>query len=451
MTEALLHFIWKEGLYALRPSRLYTLCGQPVSVHSPGQANMHAGPDFLDARIDIGGTLWAGSVELHLRASDWSRHGHADDRAYGNVVLHVVYEADAATNAPNCPVLCLKEHVDPALLQKYSKLLRAHGALPCASMLGPWSGPLLDDWAADLLVMRWRDKWKEWGAIWEGHGRDWNELLYWKLAANFGFHVNRDAFLALARSLPWRVLWRHRGSLFQTEALLFGQAGWLGETGPTGDGYRDRLAREYSFLSQKYGLEAIGAHRWRFLRLRPNNFPTIRVAQFAALVHFMGDQVYALCMERRTEHLRPLRLLRASAYWDGHYRFGVPAPKAGRKYLGGEAIRSILVNTIAPVRFYMDERSGLGQGASAIALLAAMPAENNHMLRQWARTGPQAVSALGSQARMQLMEAYCRPKKCLSCRIGQRLLLRLSPIEGDVLPDVGVQAEEDGAGQGGAL
>lgn len=419
MNEYLLQYFWKHALF--RPAALVTTEREPVTILYPGTLNTNAGPDFLQAKIRIGATIWAGNVELHLRTSDWHRHRHGDNPRYTNIILHVVYEDDEPLSGASFPTLELKGHLDTGIVDRYRQLMALDKTVPCAGQLASVPALVWTSWLDRLLAERWDRRLEEWQLLWIQAGNDWRTLLYYRLAANFGFHVNRDAFLELALSLPLHILVRHRGSLLQTEALLFGQSGLLGSDAH--DTYMRQLEQEYHFLRRKYKLTPMLPHRWKFMRLRPPNFPTIRIAQFAMLVH-RSLELFARMMELRdAAELEPLLDISAGSYWDRHYRFGELTTEAQPKRLGRDAVHNIMVNTVAPMQYLYARLQGKASlHEESLALLRSLKPEQNNVLREWRNLGVVPADAAGSQALLQLFEHYCARKNCLNCVIGNRLL-----------------------------
>lgn len=419
MNESLFQYLWKHTLY--RPEGLLTLEGEPVVIMHPGVQNFDAGPDFLGARVKIGNTLWAGNIELHIRSSDWYRHSHMTDPRYKNIILHVVYEHDVPVDDGAFPTMVLRQHLDQEVISKYRYLMNKTSPILCAGQVDKVPDIIWSAWFDRLLAERWESRLKEWESLWQRSGKDWRTLLYYRLAANFGFHTNRDAFLSLALSLPLRILARHRNNLLQTEALLFGQAGLLNSRTP--DAYESALEQEYHFLRRKYLLEPVPAHHWKFLRLRPQNFPTLRIAQFAMLVHKSLD-LFARMMEiEHADMLFPLLDLHASAYWNNHYRFGEITEETTEKYIGRDAMHNILVNTVAPMQYLyarLQGRSALQD--KSLLLLQSLRAEQNRITREWQQAGIVVKDAARSQALLQLFNGYCDRKGCLDCAVGNRLL-----------------------------
>ncbi len=425
MNEALLQFIWQYSLY--NTANLFTVNGEPITVIFPGKLNKDAGPDFSEARIKIGDTTLVGNVELHIHSSDWLLHGHQDDKAYSNLILHVVYKNDKPDVAANTPVLELRSHIPAHVLNQYESLLGAKEKLPCAGQHNTIRSITKESWLNRMLAERWEQKLADWNVMLQQSAEDWRNLLYWRMAANFGFKINAAPFLLLARSIPLNVLARHREDLFQIEAILFGQSGML--NGEFTDEYPNQLKQEYEYLCKKYKLEPIAPHLWKFLRLRPANFPTIRIAQFAALVHKSLHLFSQIIELENVKEIIPLLDVTATGYWKDHFRFDELAPPSS-KHLGTASIQNIIINTIAPIQFLYASKQGTATGKDkALQLLDSVPAEKNNILTLWQEHDWKAQNASQSQALIQLYNNYCSSKRCLNCAIGLGIL-RSSPIEG---------------------
>ena len=414
MQERLLHTVWQYSLYT--PS-LKTIDGEVITVIHPGRYNTDAGPDFLEAKIKVGDTTLAGHVEMHVCSSDWDKHGHEHDKAYKNVVLHVVYEHDADTGPANTPVLCIAPFIAKEVISKYEYLAYTKDSLPCAAHLPGVKDITKYSWLTRLLAERWEEKLGDWQELLDESAGDWSSLLYWRLAANFGFKVNADAFLALAKSLPINILAKHRENLLQVEALLYGQAGMLEDDM---DGvYPNALKTEYSYLRKKYKLQPIPAHSWKYMRLRPANFPTIRIAQFAALIN-RSVHLFSIIIEKSTvNEMMPLFDVKAGHYWETHYSFGEATEKDTKKKLGKSSIQNIIINTVAPIKFlYASRQSTEREQELALKLLDELPAESNHIIDVLAAHNWPPANASQSQAQIQLYNNYCTKKRCLDCAIG---------------------------------
>jgi hypothetical protein len=419
MNEALFQFIWQYSLY--KTTGLITASGEPLVIMYPGRLNRDAGPDFLEAKIRVGDTILVGNIELHVKASDWLRHGHQHDAAYGNLILHVVYDNDVPSVAGNTPVLELKGHISSDIIPKYSGLVNAAQKLPCASQLTAVRDITKEAWLSRLLAERWEQKLADWNVLLKNSAEDWRNLLYWRMAANFGFKTNATPFLLLAQSLPLNVLTRHKDNLLQVEALLFGQAGLL--NAECAEEYPRELKKEYDYLGKKYQLTPIAAHLWKFLRMRPANFPTVRIAQFAALIHRSVHLFSQIIETHAVKEVTPLLDATASSYWDTHFQFDAAQARPYPKTLGGLSIENIIINTIAPIQFLYAARQGTSKlQEQALQLLEDVPSEENNITRIWNDHGWQPANAAQSQAMIQLYNKYCTARRCLECTIGYNIL-----------------------------
>ena len=418
MNEALFQFIWQYSLYQL--IGLHTADGEPLTIIYPGKLNKDAGPDFLEAKVKVGNTTLVGNIELHIKSSDWLRHGHQHDKAYQNLVLHVVYENDVANVAGNTPVLVLRDHIPKHIMAKYASLMQAPQKLPCTGQHNQVKDITKEGWLSRLLAERWEQKLGDWNVLLEKSAEDWRNLLYWRMAANFGFKTNATPFLMLAQSLPLNIPAKHK-DLAQVEALLFGQAGML--DGDFTDDYPRQLQKEYEYLSKKYKLKPVTKHLWKFLRMRPANFPTIRIAQFAALLHKSVHLFSQIIETHSVKEIEPLLDVTASSYWDTHFQFDVAQKQATPKSLGKSSIQNIIINTIAPIQFLYAAKEGTHiLQERALQLLEAVPPEKNNITRLWDDNGWQSRNAAQSQALLQLYNNYCSSKRCLECTIGLNII-----------------------------
>ena len=419
--EHLLHYVWKYRLY--EPASLVTTEGRTVAVIDPGIPNSDAGPDFFNAKARIGETTWAGSVEIHDKASDWSLHHHDTDRAYDGVILHVVGINDAdirRTNGEPIPTLVLP--VPDAVRVHIDWLSARDNPIPCLSRIREIDPVHIASWMDALLAERLERKTADTLRLLERYEGDWNEAFYVLLTRCFGFGVNNDAFERLARSLPRRCILKQRASESQVEALLFGQAGMLSEE--EGDPYYRLLRREYAFLRHKFDLSPLDESVFKSLRLRPDNFPHVRLAQLAAL-WYRYDTLFARIIDARSpRELKDLFRVPPSAYWDNHYHFRYASP--GRaKTIGEGALNILLINAVVPTLFaYGSHEKQPEYQYRATRLLERVPPERNQIVATFARAGIPARDAGDTQALVQLRREYCEKRKCLYCRIGFRLLKR---------------------------
>ena len=419
MNESLFQFIWQHSLY--NGTALHTASGEPLTVIYSGRLNRDAGPDFLEAKIKIGNTILVGNVELHTRSSDWLRHGHQHDPAYKNLALHVVYDDDVAGVAGNIPVLVLRPAVAQQVIDRYAGLVNTSLKLPCARQHTSVKSITKEGWLSRLLAERWEQKLTDWNVMLDNSAEDWRNLLYWRMAANFGFKTNATPFLLLAQSLPLNIPTRHKDNLLQLEALFFGQAGMLDDD--FNDDYPRELQREYDYLKKKYKLKPIPNGLWKFLRMRPVNFPSVRIAQFAALVHKSLHLFSQILETHSVKDITPLLDVRASSYWDTHYRFDAVQERPSPKTLGNSSIENIVINTIAPIQFLYAARQGTSQlQEHALQLLEAVPAEQNHITRRWEENDWPAENAAQSQALLQLYNNYCSARRCLECTVGLNII-----------------------------
>ena len=421
MREDFLHFIWNNKLY--QSDSLFTQEGESLQIIHPGRHNTNAGPDFFDARIRIGETLWAGNIEIHQRASDWNKHGHQNDPVYRNTILHVVALSDIQVFndlGSGVPVLEIKW---PRWIEdNYEMLIRSHDWIGCASRLYQVDPFRIKFFLNGIMVERLKQKIDAISKVLSETKVDWGETFYCMLARNFGLKENALPFEMVARSLPQSVLAHHHDSLFQLEALLFGQAGLLGEE-LFGDEYYLELRKEYRFLAVKYGLKPIAGHLWKFMRMHPGNFPTIRLAQFAALIHHSKGLFAAVIEANNLADLQQLFMVQASDYWDNHYSFNKPSV-IRKKVFGDQIFSLIVINVVVPFYFqYGESQNKLFLKDRALDILEQMPAENNSAISRWADAGMVASNALESQALLQLQHNYCELRKCLDCTIGHKIIL----------------------------
>lgn len=422
MKEEFISYLWRNCL--IFPEGLTTTRGAPVTIIHPGYQNNDSGPDFTAARIRIEGTLWIGNVEIHVKASDWKRHGHHLDEAYRNIILHLVYQCDEeilTAGGIMPPTLEINGYFDPKLYANYQRLKTAASWIPCQQSITYADGLLLNNWLSRLSVERLERKTEEVKQYLSISKRDWEETLYFLLARNFGFKVNAIPFALLARRTPYSLIRRGMGRLDVIEALLFGQAGML--QGKFTEPYPAQLKKEYDYQRKTRSLKPLDKSLWKFSKIRPVNFPTVRIAQFSTLLsnnyHLFSKAAEATDLET----LENLFTSEASPYWDNHYHFGYPS-KYYPKKTGREAIWNILINTVIPLMFlYGKESLKPHISDMAIDLLHSISAENNHIIRKWKQLGIHVKDAAGSQALIELKKSYCTPKKCLKCPIGYYLIL----------------------------
>ena len=420
MTEDFIHFIWKFRLYQ---KELKTTNGEKIVIISPGIHNSDAGPDFFNVKLKINETIWVGNAEVHICSSDWEKHQHYKDGAYNNVVLHIVYEHDKQirrSDGTEPPTLELKDFIKAGLEEKYEQLTKNLLWIPCEKQIGRIEELHLNNWLYRMLIERLEEKSQLVNKIVEDFKGSWDDTFYVLLARNFGFKINALPFELLARSLPQQILAKHKGNIEQTEALLFGQAGFLREPE---DEYSERLAKEYDFLRKKYHLKPVDSYLWKFLRLRPQNFPTLRIAQFAALIS-RSSRLFSTVLEiKDVKKMRALfKDLPVGRYWESHYRLSKRADRVSNQ-LGDDSINSILLNTIVPMIFsYGKYTINENLVSHSVDILENLPFETNSLTAMFKNIGVKAGNAGTSQALIQLKKSWCDRKKCLNCAVGAKII-----------------------------
>ncbi|RIH64149.1 DUF2851 family protein [Mariniphaga sediminis] len=419
--EEFLHFIWENRLFF--SENLKTTGGEPLEILNTGRRNSDSGPDFFNAKVKIGETVWAGNIEIHKKVSDWERHAHTGDKAYENVILHVVELADKKVFRENGTEIASLEFSWPEqFTQNYQKLLDAKTWIACEEQFYHFDPVVLRLGFNRLMIERLEDKTGEIIRGLEQNQYNWNETFYQMLARMFGFKVNSVPFGLLAKAVPLHILAKHKNSLFQLEALLFGASGLLNEE-LLGDDYFLELRKEFGFLHKKYQLAPVEAHLWKFMRLRPVNFPTIRISQLAALVYHSQGLFSKIVDTEKVEDLRELFRVKASEYWDNHYRFNKLSPRKHVKELGENSIDTLIVNVVVPFLFVYGERQNRHHLKNrSLDFLEKLQPEKNTIINKWKKLGVEARSAFETQALLQLKNKHCENRKCLSCPIGNKLV-----------------------------
>lgn len=416
MNEAFIQYIWKMKLF--NHSALKTTEGDNILIINSGIHNFHSGPDFTNARIKIGDTTWAGNVEIHIKTSDWKNHHHPRDRAYDNVILHVVYEHDDAEN--KLPTLILKDLIDGELISVYNFMMQTSAWIPCEKNIRSIPEIIIKDQLTRLLTERIEKKALDFEQRLYLNKNDWEETCYQLIARNLGTNINADPFERVARSLPYKTILKHNNNPMQIEALLFGQAGFL--EGNFREIYPHQLQAEYKFLKKKYDLEGIRPLEWKFLRMRPANFPTIRMSQFANFVA-KNDKIFSKIIDLTDpKKIKKLFEVQAADYWKEHYHFK-KSVSVKSTTLGNDMINLILINTIVPLLFLFGKSNGDDQFIiRAVDLLENLDAENNAIIRNWGNIGIKPKHAGESQGLLELKNNYCSNKRCLECALGHKIL-----------------------------
>ena len=420
MTEKFFQYIWQHRLFY--PNGIIAQpTGETIEVVNPGQLNTDAGPDFFNAQIKIGNTLWAGNVEIHLKASDWYAHKHHQDAAYDNVILHVV----AAPN--DKPTLTSKGRVVPEVILRFSDEIKQrfdaissnHSTIRCGNLIGQLSSLDRNSWIDRMLAERFEQRQQMVESYIAETNCDWDQIFFILLCRAMGFVVNAEPMQYLARHTPVKILLKH-SNMMQMEAVLFGQAGLLPNE-PT-DEYTAILKREYTLLQTKFGLEPMSGSEWKWLRLRPSNFPTIRLSQIAAIISRVPGNFESAFATTDVHSIVEQLSVAASDYWDTHYQFGKERSSSA-KTLGLQSRRLIVINAVVPLLFaYARRRGNTTEQLNIVSMLSFLPVEKNSRLREWQQCGISAQHEGEAQALLLLYKEYCQKHKCLVCRWGHCVL-----------------------------
>ena len=432
--EQLLHYVWKHKLFPL--VELKTTDGKPVEVIDPGLHNHNSGPDFFNAKVKISQTLWVGNVEIHDKSSDWFLHGHDKDQAYDNVVLHVTGKSDVEvmnTAGQYIPQMVLE--VPSTIRENYEELLRTDQYPPCYQIIPDLTTLNIHAWMAALQTERLEQKTEAIIRRVKRMNGSWENAYFLTLARNYGFGINGDTFEEWATHIPFSAIAHHRDKLFQIEAVFMGQAGLLDinaiperyQQEALQEGYFAKLRNEYLYLQHKFQLTPMNGSVWKFLRLRPQNFPHIRIAQLATLYYERRAGLSQLIACENIEQLRDCLTTSVTPYWETHYTFGSTSCRT-EKNLSASSLNLLMINTAIPVlfaygRYHMKEVLC----DRAFDFLEQIKAENNHITRMWQACGLDVMTAGDSQALIQLKKEYCDKKDCLRCRIGYEYLKREDP------------------------
>jgi hypothetical protein len=418
MQEDFLHYIWKYALFA--SDRLITLRGERVEVVSNGQFNTDAGPDFLFARIRINQAVWAGHVEIHVKASDWYRHRHDADPAYEPVILHVVYEADCEVKRSNGdPLPTIVLPFKSEYLDNYHQMLSTLSPVPCTTSWVNLPTLEVENWLVNMGIERMESKACQVRSRLNDNRGGWEQTSLQLLIRTFGFGVNQEIFDRLGKSIPVKAFMITGDNLFRLEALLFGQGGLI--PGGAKDTYPRALAAEYDFIRNKFNIRKLDKPEWKFLRMRPANFPTVRLAQLAALISSTTLNPSAL---KGLQALAPPwpADIRVSGYWKKHYDFGKEW-KDKPAMIGQDAVNVLKINYLIPLlACYGSSNGNRESNVWWMEQLESLPPENNRITRLWSGYGFRVPNAFYSQAFLHLFQQYCSSRRCLNCRIGQAVV-----------------------------
>ncbi len=425
--EQLLHYIWKYKLY---PNRNFVSSeGDEIEIIDAGIHNNDAGPDFFNAKIKIGDKVWAGNIEIHKSSSDWKKHNHHTDPAYNSVILHVVEKEDCEIYTHQdrkVPQIVIE--IPESIRNNYAHLLLSDSIIPCSKDLKYVGKEHINPWLSALLAERMERKINDIYTVLDKFNNSWDETFYVLLSRNFGFGLNANEFERLALSLPYFYIQKHSDNILQVEALLFGQAGLLEDESLTDDYYM-QLKKEYGFLKKKYTLKNLDSFIFKSLRVRPQGFPQVRIAQLASVLQ-QSKRLFSHILEKEDENL--LRLffhINASEYWQTHYTFGKTSTKSS-KYPGDSSINVILINTVVPLLFAYGKKNNIEKYCTrALTILEELKPERNSIINEFRKHNINPKNAADTQALIQLKKEYCDKRKCLYCKIGYQILSgRIKPV-----------------------
>ncbi len=425
MKEHFLYYVWKYHLYDT--SSLKTIQGDTLEVIKNGRRNNLSGPDFLEAQIKIGNIIWAGNVEIHIKSSDWNLHKHQFDKAYNNVVLHVVFDYDVDVcneKGEIIPALELKRRIQPHIWKNYQNFLQTHyHFIPCEKSIIDFKNDLIKNhFKTRLLIERFEDKTQSIEEKLEKTHYDWEAVLFLSLARYFGAKINSDAMELVSSSFEFAVLKKCRQRKEQLEALLFGQAGFLEDS--IKNHYFNTLQKEYQFLQSKFNLKPYKTAIFKFYGVRPPNYVTIRLAQLAALYYEYHNLFSFLIKIKTIKNVYPLFEVKVSTYWEAHYHFNKKSTTTSKRKLSKSFIDLIVINVILPIYYCYQKQQGKDRMEVIEKMLYEIKEENNTIIKKFSKLNLQSHSAWDSQALIQLKTRYCNQKKCLNCEIGNKLLRR---------------------------
>ena len=420
MKEDFIHYIWKYKKFNF--TNLKTSNGDDLTILNSGDYLQKEGPDFFNAQIVITTQKWAGNIEIHIKSSDWYLHHHERDVNYNNVILHVVWVNDAPIyrkDNTEIPVLEIKNYVSPDIQHIYMELSAQKSWIYCENQIKDIDSFVFCNWQERLFLDRLEEKALPIQELLNETQQDWEAVLFCLLAKNFGLNTNGEAFYKIAKSITFSLIQKEALDVIYLEALLFGQANLIPDN--VEDVYPKELKSWYDYMALKYKMNKPALENIQFFQHRPDNFPTIRLAQLAMLYHLQRNLFSKIIAAKSLTELHPLFELQVNGYWKTHYNFDKPSPKKD-KSLSKEFINLLIINTIAPIKFAFAQSQGKESAEILIDLLASIPAEKNNIIEKFSIFGIKSKNSFQTQALLQLKNKYCNTKKCLHCAIGLDLL-----------------------------
>ena len=420
MKEDFIHYVWQFKKFDF--SNLKTTQGENLTIINSGNYLQLAGPDFFNAQIVLDNQKWAGNVEIHIKSSDWYVHHHEKNATYDSVILHVVWDHDTPIfrkDNTEIPVLEIKNYIYKSELAKYQSLTAQKSWIFCENQIKDVPNFVLSNWQERLFFERLERKAQPIEQLLQETENDWESVLFSMLAKNFGLNTNGEMFLKVAKSITFSLIRKEALEVMYLEALLFGQANMLPENAE--DNYPKELKSWYDYIALKYKLEKPTIDPIQFFKHRPDNFPTIRLAQLAMLYHLHRNLFSKIISANSIQEIYEIFNLSVSDYWKTHYNFDKSSPKK-EKSLSKAFIDLVLINTIIPIQFAYAKSLGKEISESLIDLLSNIPAEKNAIIEKFTTFGIKSKNAFESQAVLQLKNEYCNHKKCLQCAVGLELL-----------------------------
>jgi hypothetical protein len=419
--EDFLHYLWR--LKKINTHDLVTTDGKLINIVHFGTYNTDSGPDFFNAKIGIDGTVWAGNIEMHVFSSDWVRHRHQHDKAYENVILHVVYEHDLKDHnslVQNIPTIELKGKIPKSYLDTYLHLMQSSATIPCSNNIRYIDHQKIEFWKYALVIERLQSKSEHIHTIFDQCGQDWESTLYVILARYFGSKVNTEPFEMVAKSLPLSYIFKNKNNRETIDALVFGQAGML--MADYKDDYFMALKKEYQHQQAKYMLSPINPVAWKFSKMRPINFPTVRLAQFSALLYKVSYLFSQIKESESPAEIKAILTSKPHEYWDDHYRFGIESIHINKR-ISDDFIDLLIINAVAPVLYFYGKVNNEERFIEkSIQLLESVGSEVNNIVDEWKALGLKSKTGFDSQAMIQLKTKYCSNFKCLDCKIGHEIM-----------------------------
>lgn len=418
MKEEFVHAVWKYQLF--NKKNLTTVDGHVIEIVHPGFSHINAGPDFLSAKIIIDGILWAGNVEIHVHSYEWNQHKHQHDPVYNNVILHVVFEDDGRVyhtqNGIPLNTFIIKPHIERNTLLAYQNLAEDMRVLPCVAWWNKLDKTIVENWLIRLCIERLMQKCGVLKARLQLMNEHWDQLFFEMVARQLGFHVNAEPMERLARSIKIEWVQKLCDQPLSIEALFFGQAGMLHRSFE--EEYPKALQKEYRYLQQKYQLEPMDVSNWKFSRLRPSNFPSIRIAQLASIFRTKPRFFSEVLLIEDFTQVENFFQVTLPSYWDTHYRFDKESVWQ-LKHLGEDSLQQLMLNTVCLVwLLYGDVKDEEAYKIRCLQLMERMNAEKNRYTEKFQECQYELGSSIQSQGIRFLWENYCDNKKCLTCSIG---------------------------------